>query len=78
MKQSIQPEINLTDRLLLAADQLDGKTQKKGEKKDLIRGKMAVNTPYQVTGQRGEEIVGNDEKRQMKTSQEQLFLGMRD
>lgn len=30
---------------------------------------MDVNTLYQVTGQRGEQIAGNDEKHQMKTSQ---------
>lgn len=31
---------------------------------------MDVNTLYRVTGQRGEQIAANDEKRQMKTSQE--------
>lgn len=35
-----------------------------------MRENMAVNTVYQVTGQRGEQIAGNDEKYQMKTSQE--------
>lgn len=32
-------------------------------------GRIDVNTLYQVTGQRVEEITGNDEKHQMKASQ---------
>lgn len=34
-----------------------------------MRAKTDVNTLYQMRGQRGKEIAGNDEKYQMKTSQ---------
>lgn len=70
MDQSDQSEINLINDSLLtnAAEQwTEGRAR-------LMRGKMDVNTLYQVTGQRGEQIAGNDEKYQMKTTSHSAFF----
>lgn len=71
-EQSDQSEIYMINGGL--SEQRDGtaRVKKKERKKegttDLKREKMNGNILYRVTGQRTEQIAGNDEKQQMKTS----------
>lgn len=69
-EQSDQSEIYMINGSFLSSgtEQQGWKKKKKKERTDLRREKINGNILYRVTGQRTEQIAGNDEKQQMKTS----------